>query len=364
MAVGGGIKKLFGTRRKRIVAASLLGIALIIWGVFSIKSVYSSKTLFSDNGKELDETAIQERIITDEQNKDKVTYFLIVGVDKSQMLTDCIWIMCFDNEAHKMNVMQIPRDTYVGEDSRGLGKINGVYKSPKTAKWCEQCGKEVPDDEINSGIHSVCGTKVSKRTESNINAIIRVINSRLSLPIDHYVLFDFEGFEKVIDAIGGVDILLEEEMKVYPNKKTFITLPAGLNHLDGATALKFMRTRKNYANGDLGRVKGQRRIIKAMLEKVDKMSSLEALKALKAAYGNFKTDMSLEEIRSFIAPVKKCGADSLHMFELPGNDHWVRPHPSYYVCDEERAAEEINNYLLPYRSKITVDDISFPELGY
>ena len=153
-------------------------------------------------------------------------------------------------------------------------------------------------------------------------------------------------------------------MKVYPNKNTFITLPAGPNHLDGETALKFMRTRKNYANGDLGRVVGQRRIIKAMLEKVDKMTSIEALKALKAAYGYFKTDMSLEEIRSFIAPVKKCGSDGLFMFELPGEDRWVKPHPSYYICDEKKAAEEINAYMLPYSEKITADDISFPEPEY
>jgi cell envelope-related function transcriptional attenuator common domain len=364
MAVGGVVKKVFGTRRKRLIAASLLGMVLIIWGVMSVRSMYTSKTMFSDDGKELDETAIQERLITDEQNKDKVTYFLIIGVDKSQKLTDCIWLMCFDNAAHKMNVMQIPRDTYVGSDSVGRGKINAVYKTPKTVNWCEKCGKEVADEEIQSDTHTVCGTGITERTESNINAVIRVINKRLSLPVDHYVLFDFEGFEKVIDAMGGVDIYLEEEMKVYPNKKTFITLPAGLNHLDGATALKYMRTRKNYANGDLGRVKGQRRLIKSLFEKVDKMSSVEALKILSAAYGNFKTDMSLEEIRSFIAPVKKCGSDSLHMFELPGHDRWVKPHPSYYICDEEQAVEEINQYLLPYSDKLTVEDLDFPDLGY
>ena len=364
MAAGGVFKKTLGSRRKRLVAVLLLMAVLLIGCGYYLRTIYTSKTMFSDDGKNLDETAIEERLITDEQNKDKVTYFLIVGVDKSQSLTDCIWIMCFDNAAHKMNVLQIPRDTYVGEDSKALGKINGVYKTPKTVDWCEQCGKQVFEDEIRDGTHSVCGLEVTKKTESNINAVIRVIKERLSLPIDHYVLFDFEGFEKVIDAMGGVDIFLDEEMKVWPNKKTYITLPAGNNHLDGATALKYMRTRKNYRNGDLGRVAGQRNLIKAMFDKVDKLSSLEALKILKAAYGNFKTDMSLEEIRSFISPVKKCGADRLHMFELPGNDRWVKPHPSYYVCDEEKTAEMINEYMLPYSNKITAYNISFPDLGY
>ena len=316
MAVGGCANMLFGTRRKRIIAASLLGIALIFCCAMGIRSIYKSNTLLSDDGKELDDTAIYERIITEEQNREKVTYF------------------------------------------------HGVYKSPKTVKWCENCNKEIYDDEIIADKHTVCNTKISSRTESNINALIRVVNSRLSLPVDHYVLFDFEGFEKVIDALGGIDILLEEEMKVYPNKNDYIVLPSGLNHLDGETALKFMRNRKIYADGDLGRVKAQRRIIKAMLEKVDDMTSVDLLKILKASYGSFKTDMSLEEIRSFIAPVKKCGVNGLHMFELPGNDHWVKGHPSYYVCDEQQTAEVINAKMLPYSPKITAYNISFPELGY
>ena len=364
VSAGDGLRKTFSSRRSRIIAASLAAVIVLVCLSYGLRSIYTSKTMFADGGKELEETAIQERLITDEQNRDKVTYFLIVGVDKSQNLTDCMWMMCFDNEAHRMNVLQVPRDTYVGEDSNALGKINGVYKSPRSVDWCEKCKREVLQEEMMTGVHTVCGTQITQRTESNINAVIRVINDRLSLPVDHYVLFDFEGFEKVIDALGGVDIFLEKEMKVYPNKNTFITLPAGPNHLDGETALKFMRTRKNYANGDLGRVVGQRRIIKAMLEKVDKMTSIEALKALKAAYGYFKTDMSLEEIRSFIAPVKKCGSDGLFMFELPGEDRWVKPHPSYYICDEKKAAEEINAYMLPYSEKITADDISFPEPEY
>ncbi len=363
-AAGGGIKRFFSRKRNIAITAVLVALLVILGCSVAVKAIYQSKTMFADNGRELDDSAIAERLVTSEQNRDKVTYFLIVGVDKSSKLTDCIWVMCFDNAAHRMNVIQIPRDTYVGDDSIKPHKINAVYESPQTVKWCEKCNMAIAEDEITSEKHAICGTKITNRTESNINSLIRCVNNRLCLPVDHYVLFDFEGFEKVIDALGGVDITLEEEMKVYPNKTDYVTLHAGLNHLDGETALKFMRNRKIYKEGDLGRVKAQRRIIHAMLEKVDGMSTGEALKVLTAAYGNFKTDMSLQEIRSFLAPIKKCGADSLHMFEMPGADYWVKGHPSYYVCDEEKTAEEINRYMLPYSEKITADDIYFPDLGY
>lgn len=350
------------SRKKRTDMLHLVGImmAVVVLLSFALMSAYKSKSIFADES--LDDNAIQERLITDKANRDKVTYFLIIGVDKSSMLTDCIWLMCFDNAAHKMDVMQIPRDTYVGSDSDYPHKINGVYGSPQTVDWCDKCNRAVTEDEMKNGKHIVCGHKIQQKTESNISALIRCINTRLSLPVDHYVLFDFEGFEKMVDAMGGVDIYLDEETKVYPNKYEYDVLPAGDNHLDGAMALKFMRNRKIYFDGDLGRVKAQRSIIHAMMDKVSDMSTLEMFSILRAAYGNFQTDMSLEEIRSFISPVKKCSPDSLNMFTMPGTDHWVKPNPSYYICYENQTVEAINEYLMPYGDKLTEEDVNFPVL--
>ncbi len=347
-----------------IVAAFCLIIIVSLMASMAVSDLYTSKSLFSDDGaQDANETTIQERLITAEENKDKVTYFLIVGVDKSTKLTDCIWILCFDNEAHKMNVMQIPRDTYVGDASPFPHKVNSVYGNPQTVNWCETCDCAVKRSDMTNRIHNECGNKVGRKTESNISALIRLINNYLGLPVDHYVLFDFEGFEKVVDAMGGVDITLDEELRVYPNKKEYIILPAGENHLDGKTALKFMRNRQAYTEGDLGRVKAQRKIIHAMMEKVTDMSVIDILSVLTAAYGNFSTDMSMAEIRSFISPVKKCGTDSLNMFELPGYSHWGIPHSthqSYYVCSKNKALEAINTYLMPYGDKLTAEDIKFP----
>lgn len=343
-----------------IVSTVCILIVMTVIVSMVVKSLYTSKSMFSDDGANGDnDTTIQERLITSKENKDKVTYFLIVGVDKSSMLTDCIWLMCFDNQAHQMNVMQIPRDTYVGSASQNH-KINTVYASPKTVNWCSKCNRSVEKSEIKNKSHIECGNKVSKKTESNISALIRYINDHLGMPVDHYVLFDFDGFEKVIDAMGGVDITLDEKMKVYPNKHEYEVLPAGDNHLDGEMALKFMRNRQIYADGDLGRVKAQRKIIHSMMDKVMDMSAMEVFSVLTAAYGNFNTDMSLEEIRSFISPVKKCGTDALNMFEMPGEAHWVKPNPSYYVCHKKETLTMINEYLLPYGDKLTAEDINFP----
>ena len=362
MAVGGACKKLFGSKRNIAVAAGVVALFLVVWGISSAITMYRSNTALADKGQDVDENNIIVRKVTDLQNQKKVTYFLIAGVDKSSKLTDCIWVMCLDNQEHKIDVLQIPRDTYVGEDSIYPHKINAVYESPKEVNWCEECGREVPEDEFDasSGRHLNCGMKVTTKKEGSINALIRCVNTRLSLPIDHYVLFDFKGFEGVVDALGGVDIAVEGDQRIYSSKKDYVTLHDGLNHLDGKTALTFMRNRKTFANGDLGRVKAQRQLIHSMMEKVGDMSVVDAFKVLMAAKDHFKTDMSIDEITSFIAPVKKCKTDGLHMFELPGEAKTVR-RTSYYICDEEKSAELINEYMLPYSNKITADDIDFPD---
>lgn len=358
-AKGGSSGKSGLSLRKAVIAAVCV-LAVLSIAVTAAQAAYRSKSVFNESP--LDDSAIQERLITEEANQAKVTYFLIAGVDKSSKLTDCIWVLCFDNAAHKMNVMQIPRDTYVGKDSLSPHKINAVYANPKTVNWCEECGRAVTAEEVRGEWHTVCSAKLTRRKESNINALIRCINNRLRLPVDHYVLFDFEGFSKVVDAMGGVDIYLENELRVYPNKHDYETLPAGDNHLDGRMTLNFMRNRQAYADGDLGRVKAQRSIIHAMMTKTKALTPLEMLSLLRAAYGNFSTDMSVEEIRSFIAPVRQCDDDALTMFTMPGSVYWEKPNPSYYLCNPQETADAINEYLMPYGTPLTAEDVQFPTL--
>ena len=360
MAVGGGVKKVFGSKKGRILAGALLVVILLFCCWKAALSIYKSNTILSGNNNVVDDNAGKIADLENAGNKDDATYFLIVGVDKDKQLTDCIWVLCFDNKAHKMNVLQIPRDTYVGEYSMSPHKANAVYESKVDVNWCENCDRAVTDDKNDEGRHTVCGGKITTKKTQGIASLYYFIANELHLPIDYYVFFDFEGFEKAIDALGGVDIVLEKDMKVYYTKSKSIDLYEGKNHLNGADTLKFMRNRKIYADGDLGRIKAQRQIIHAILDKVQGMSVLQTFNVVLAANGSFSTDMSPENIKSFIAPLKKCKSDDLHMFELPGKARMVR-RSSYYICDEEKTVELLNEYMLPYSQKLQAGDIDFPK---
>lgn len=353
-------RSFFVRHRMAFATLSVLLVVAIVSGVM-LRNMYTSNTLLAGNDESITGTAtVVDRVTTTPELAEKVSYFLIVGVDASSMLTDCIWIMCFDNAAHKVNVMQVPRDTYVGSQSAS-GKINGVYSNPKSVKWCETCGYAPNRADVTDGVHNVCGNKLTTKRESNISSLIRNINEHLGLPIDHFVIFDFEGFVDIINKINGVEITLDHEIDA-----GWWKLPVGTSRLYGADALAFMRNRKTYAEGDIGRVSAQRLFISALMDKMLSMDKSSMLNLVVDCAPYFKTDLSLEQLLDYAGAARNLSTDSLNMFTMPGHDHWVKPNPSYYVCNEAETVNMINQYMLPYGlpggGYATASSVNFPEV--
>lgn len=84
----------------------------------------------------------------------------------------------------------------------------------------------------------------------------------LDVPIDHYVSIDMGGFEKLVDAVGGVTI--DNTMEFTQDNHTF---KVGKLTLNGEEALAYSRMRKEDPKGDFGRQERQRKLITAILDK-------------------------------------------------------------------------------------------------
>src|SRR5205085_5108967 len=112
----------------------------------------------------------------------------------------------------------------------------------------------------------IAGTDKSERLgfASTISptALIDTVRATTGIAVDHYLEFDFSGFQHVIDAAGGVNLLIPERMR---DELSGLDLAAGCNHLDGAAALAYVRARHvQYEDsdgrmhveptGDLGRI--------------------------------------------------------------------------------------------------------------
>ena len=158
-------------------------------------------------------------------------------------LTDTIMLASLDIPGHRAAFLSIPRDLFVPiPDTKGLWtKINSVYQY---------------------GI---------SRNEG-VEPLIRTVEHITGETIPYFATIDFDGFEKVINDVGGIRVDVARDIldTRYPGKnysyETF-ELSAGWQTLDGKTALKYARERHDDPEGDFGRAKRQQQILKAFQEK-------------------------------------------------------------------------------------------------
>jgi LCP family protein required for cell wall assembly len=143
----------------------------------------------------------------------------------------------------------------------GKGGAKAVLVSLPRDSWVtipaytDSKGKQHPEhqDKINAAL-SLGGPKL----------LVQTVQELSGLHVDHYVEIDFNGFQNMVNALGGVDVCLTKAAK---DKMSGVNLPKGWSHLDGAQALGFVRQRYNLTNGDLDRIKRQQQLLGAVVRK-------------------------------------------------------------------------------------------------
>jgi LCP family protein required for cell wall assembly len=102
--------------------------------------------------------------------------------------------------------------------------------------------------------------------------VIETIEGFTSVHVDHVALIDFAGFQQVTDALGGVDLNIEQSItSIHPPYRKFAK---GTNHLNGAEALDYIRQRYQFSDGDISRERHQQQFLKAILDKAASSGTL------------------------------------------------------------------------------------------
>lgn len=186
-------------------------------------------------------------------------------------LSDTNILLSVDTVNHKIAVISIPRDTQVDIPGYGESKINNA--------------------------NAQGGVKTAKT----------VFEDTLGQPVDYYVKANFTGLKDVVDAVGGIDITNTDYLSdtEYPCDKNqykscgFVLKP-GQYHMDGATALKYVRCRKGTCGDDFGRAARQQQVMDAIRAKATSGGTLAnpvALgKLINAAGNNIDTDLSVSNM--------------------------------------------------------------------
>lgn len=207
-------------------------------------------------------------------------------------LTDTVMLFSVDTKRKEAGFLSLPRDLYAPIPETGLyTKINSLY----------QYG-------------------LSTNTNNPFEPIAKSVSTITGEPIHYVFSLDFDGFEKAIDAIGGVSVYNDRHLydTRYPGKnysyETF-ELPEGWHTLDGKTVLKYVRERHGDPRGDFGRAKRQQDVLLALREKIFSptlFANVFALGNLIDALGeSVQTDIAPEEYESFIELAKTIGTKNL-----------------------------------------------------
>lgn len=300
-------------------------------------------TVIKDNNKTL--PAIMTTADAGAQAPDarKSGYYtmLVVGTDKISLSTDVMMLVSVDSVNEKVSILQIPRDTFVNKRVGGyktVNRVNAIYAAQK-----------------NNG---------SSNALEDCRAII---SEHLGVPIDYYVAINTEAFEKIVNAVGGVDFDVPVDMNYEdPEQDLYIHLKAGYQHLDGKAAEGLIRYR-GYTHADIDRTDVRADFLRCMAAQIQQRLNLSAVCGIVSqVFVNVKTSASIMDTVKIIETAYAItkNNDNLRIKTISGrvlydevNGRWT-----YYCLNKTLAVADLNIYFNGYVKELT--EAEFDKKGF
>ncbi len=176
-------------------------------------------------------------------------------------------------EREVMNIVLIGGDNPLQGNSTSGFNYDVVIVVSYNFKTQESAMISIPRD---SYIYNTCTSKRDKITHTGwygADCLTSTLTKFLDIPINHYMLIDFEGMIDVVDALGGVEIDVPQRIEEQDSERNFdnlIVLEPGLQKLNGEEALAFLRHRKTLSDGATGRSNNQEIFMLAMVKELAK----------------------------------------------------------------------------------------------
>ncbi|MFA6947461.1 MAG: LCP family protein [Eubacteriales bacterium] len=278
--------------------------------------------------------------------REGVYNFLVVGLDaEGGNHTDVIMLISYDINDGSIAVMSIPRDTYINV-GRNFNKLNSFYTGEYNRLYGE-CQSE--DERINQSMENLCD----------------LIEVGFAVKIDYWAQMDLSGFRAIVDAIGGVDIDVPQDMDYEdPDQNLYIHLKAGEQTLTGAQAEQFVRFRSGYSTADKGRIEAQKIFVTAFLDTIKSRLTVDKVPAVVSnILACLKTSISAADCGYFAKSALGVSLSDITMITLPGEGAYNSSSGAWYeVIYRYSALDIINGYLNVYDHDIT--DELFDRYGY
>ena len=392
-----GKKKKSAWKTILLVLVILVALALLAAGLTFVYHKYIYKpvsnddftpkpdnsVLVDDTGKPVPQSTLREGRYN----------FLAVGCDRKAWLSDVIMLATYDVGEKSVSIMQIPRDTYVTvtkklilDDDGSISVSNFDGKSGYGCKINAVLGhggnfagtelKRLADaakDKTNTEIDSLCkdsfldvdrktltaymNAKGSEKSDAEYKIKLKFAIKYLSTLLyrcygfsaDFYAQVNLDGFVDIVDAIGGVDVYVQNDMNYDdPYQDLHIHIKAGNQHLNGKDAEGFIRFRYGYAGADIARIDAQKIFMTAFIKKLMSIEGVSKLNDLvKEINANLNTNVSLSDALYFATNALDLDLSKVVMLTMPGTPAYIN-NVSYYLVNKTALMENINTYLNKY----------------
>ncbi|WP_125582423.1 LCP family protein [Levilactobacillus cerevisiae] len=300
-------------RRKRHPIRNLFIILIIAligggaaYGMHKYQSIKDSvdKTYKSSGVKKL-------RNVNEVLKKKQPVSILLMGTDTGALgrtfagRTDSMMVVTINPTTNKTTITSLPRDTAVtipGFEDYGISKINAAYAYGKS------------------------------------KTAITTVQDMLNIPIDFYAIINMGGMEKIIDEVGGVDLkpTLTFSYGGYSFKKGVKT------HMNGKKALAYSRMRDDDPLGDYGRQTRQRKVIMALLNKSNSVTSLLNETFISSLSKQTQTDLTFDDLTALAANYRKA-TSSIKTTHLQGTSETINSQSMEVASKTE--LQRVTNYI-------------------
>lgn len=192
--------------------------------------------------------------------------------------TDTMMLVTIDPLTREAGILSIPRDLWVEIPGFSHQRINTAYRFGELYRY----------------------------PGGGPGLAVKTVESVIGVPIQYYAVIEFSAFERLIDEIGGIDVYVENDLKISPIGRMSRWLEGGKgHHLDGAETLAYARVRKGAnAGGDFGRADRQQQVALAIIDRVvgfDMIPTLigRAPRLYQEISAGIRTNLSLPQMVSF-----------------------------------------------------------------
>jgi LCP family protein required for cell wall assembly len=236
------------------------------------------------------------------QSQDTLNIALL-GIDTSQTAgayrTDAIMVLSLDRSRMTAALISFPRDLYVYIPAYGMQRINVAFLE----------GQELHYPGGRFGLFA------------------DTMKYNFGLRVDHYALMNFQGFKDMVDALDGIDVYASQSLTDFRLGYGNYTVPAGVKHMDGSTALWYVRAR--HTTSDFDRNRRQQEVILAIAQR---LLDLRAIPNFPGFFNTFmkyfESDLTPDMLTPFLGLAGSVTPASLQRFRITLPDdcsNWTTP---------------------------------------